>query len=403
RFGLGLKTASFSQCTRWTVIRNAGDRLYAAEWNLDTVRKKDDWLISILDPEEIMELPFQNLIESKGTAIVWQSLDRLFEEETGTKRDEIVNEKLDAVERHLSLVFHRFLSGEVRGQKKLLLTLNCHPVKPFDPFCRSNSATQVLPKEVVRIDGESVHLQPYILPHHSKLTAKEYDFYKNRSDFISNQGAYIYRRERLMAWGDWFRLIPKGEATKLARVQIDFPNTLDEMWTIDIMKSHARPPAAVRVRLRQIIDRVSERSTRVHKGRGKKLFDEIKSPIWERYADHGNIRYSLNKEHPLINALRSGLSDENVRRLTTLIEAISTALPVEMIYSDYSTHPHEIHRNSASREEIIERLRALKECLFGDGDVDIGVFREVMRSTRYFEGANDITEEYIAKELRNEH
>ena len=400
RFGLGLKTASFSQCKRLTVISNDGGGLHAAEWNLDTVHRKDDWLIAILEPEEIAELPFQELITSKGTAVVWRNLDRLFEDEIGVKRDEIVNEKLDVVEKHLSLVFHRFLNGEVRGRKKLSLSLNGHHIEPFDPFCRKNSATQMLPEEVVRIDEVAVHMQPYILPHHSKLTAKEYDFYQSRSDFISNQGAYVYRGGRLMAWGDWFRLIPKGEATKLARVQIDFPNSLDEMWTIDIKKSRARPPAQVRARLRQIIERVSTRSTTVHRGRGKKLFDEIKAPVWERYADQRNIRYALNKEHPLIEALRSELSDENNRRLMTLIDAISSSLPVEMIYSDFSTHPRDIHQNETSQEEINDRLCALKECLFGDGEFDVESFREVMRSTRFFVGFEDAVEEYITKEMK---
>lgn len=400
RFGLGLKTASFSQCERLTVISNDGSGLHAAEWNLDTVHRKDDWLIAILEHEEIAELPFRELITVKGTAVVWRNLDRLFEDEIGAKRDEIVNEKLDVVEKHLSLVFHRFLSGEVRGRKKLSLSLNGHPIEPFDPFCRKNSATQTLPEEVVRIDGVAVHIQPYILPHHSKLTAKEYDFYQNRSDFISNQGAYVYRGGRLMAWGDWFRIIPKGEATKLARVQIDFPNSLDEMWTIDIKKSRARPPIPVRARIRQIIDKVSTRSTTVHRGRGKKLFDEIKAPVWERYADQGKLRYTLNKEHPLIEALRSELSDENGRRLTTLIEAISSSLPVEMIYSDFSTHPRDIDQNTTSQEEINERLNALKECLFGDGEVELESFREVMRSTRFFVGFEDAVEKYITEELK---
>lgn len=400
RFGLGLKTASFSQCERLTIISNDGSGLHAAEWNLDTVHKKDDWLIDVLDPEDITQTPFHELIIGKGTAVVWRSLDRLIEDEVGTKRDELVNEKLDVVERHLSLVFHRFLSGTVRGQKKLSLSLNGHPIEPFDPFCRKNLATQMLPEEIVRIDGVAVHMQPYILPHHSKLSAKEYDFYQNRSDFISNQGAYVYRGGRLMAWGDWFRLIPKGEATKLARVQIDFPNSLDEMWTIDIKKSRARPPVPVRDRLRQIIDKVSTRSTTVHRGRGKKLFDELKAPVWERYADQGCIRYALNKEHPLFEALRSELNDDNNRLLNTFIEAISSSLPVEMIYSDFSTHPRDIHQNETSHEKLNERLRALRECLFGNGDVDVESFREVMRSTRFFVGLEDAAEEYIMKELK---
>ena len=400
RFGLGLKTASFSQCERLTVISNDGGGLHAAEWNLDTVHKKDDWLIAILEAEEIAKLPFQELITARGTAVVWRNLDRLCEDETGARRDEIVNEKLDIVEKHLSLVFHRFLSGEVRNRKKLSLSLNGHPVEPFDPFCRKNSATQMLPEEVVRIGEVKVHMQPYILPHHSKLSAREYDFYQSHSDFISNQGAYVYRGGRLMAWGDWFRLIPKGEATKLARIQIDFPNCLDEMWTIDIKKSRASPPTPVRARLRQIIGKVSTRSTTVHRGRGKKLFDEIKAPVWERYADQGKIRYALNKEHPLIEALHSRLSDENEQLLTTLIEAISSSLPIEIIYSDFSTHPRDIQQNNTSQEDVFERLRALKECLFEHGDVDAKSFREVTLSTGFFVGFEDAVEKYITKEIK---
>lgn len=34
----------------------------------------------------------------------------------------------------------------------------------FDPFCLNNKATQLLPEEIIRIAGEEVRIQPYILP-----------------------------------------------------------------------------------------------------------------------------------------------------------------------------------------------------------------------------------------------
>jgi hypothetical protein len=242
-------------------------------------------------------------------------------------------------------------------------------------------------------------MQAYILPHHSRLSARDYDSYQSRSDFISNQGAYIYRNGRMMAWGDWFRLIPKGETTKLARVQIDFPSTLDEAWTIDIKKSHARPPYPVRERLRQIIAHISGRSTTVHRGRGKKLFEEIQAPVWERYADHGSIHYSLNSEHPLVNKLKQCLNEKGNRTLSILLESISASLPVEMIYSDFSTNPREVRRETVDSKEVLDRLRALKEVLFGQGETDAEVFREVMRSTRLFDNHNKIAEKFILEEL----
>lgn len=399
RFGLGLKTASFSQCRRLTVVTLKDEHLSASEWDLDLIDRKDEWVLLVLDQDEISKQPFADRLTGHGTAIIWRDLDRLFEDERGDRRHEIVNEKLDTLERHLALVFHRFLAGEIKGAKKLTITVNGHPVAQFDPFCRRNPATQILPEEVVRVAGTEVHIQPYILPHHSRLTAAEYDFYQSRSDFLSNQGAYIYRNGRLMAWGDWFRLIPKGEATKLARVQIDFPNSVDESWTIDIKKSRARPPHAVRERLRQIIDRISTRSTTVHSGRGARLFQETTAPLWERYADQNGIRYALNSAHPLVAALKASLTGTSAEPLSLLLDAVPAALPIEMIYSDYATSPRQVARQSFTDDEVRDRLRTLKQSLFGDDPVDAASFREVLRSTRLFDRNMEAAERFIAEEL----
>ena len=401
RFGLGLKTASFSQCKRLTAVSSIGGVRFAAEWDLATVEDLDDWFISVLDVEEIQALPYLDALPSTGTLILWRDLDRLSEDQSGRKRDEIVNEKLSVVERHLALVFHRFLAGEVKGRKKLMLHSNGHPVKPFDPFCRSNDATQILPAESVWINDAQVTMQPYILPHHSRLNAIEYSYYQDRSDFISNQGAYVYRNSRLMAWGDWFRMVPKGEATKLARVQIDFQNNLDEAWTIDIKKSRARPPYEVRERLRHIIARITARSVTVHRGRGHKLFQEIQAPVWERYVEHTGIRFAINLEHPLIVSLQKTLGPSGADSLQVLLSSISSSLPVEMIYSDYSTQPRDFAQiPDVDLSVVMERLMNLKQALYGEGPADSKEFLQVVKSTRLFDGQLDIVTTFIDEMLK---
>jgi len=397
RFGLGLKTASFSQCRQLTVITSLKDRISAAQWDLDLVDQRDDWIVAILEDHEIKDFEFVEKLPSNGTMIVWRKLDRLFEDMSGIRRDEVVNEKLDLVEHHLALVFHRFLAGEFKQFNKIAVRINGHEIVPFDPFCRTNKATQLMPEEKVAVDGAIVKIQPFILPHHSKLSASDYDFYQDRSDFISNQGAYVYRNGRLMAWGDWFRIVPKGEATKLARVQIDFPNILDESWTIDIKKSRARPPLAVRARLRQIIAKITSSSTRVHRGRGKKLFDEINTPLWERYADQENVRYTVNLKHPLIVSINKGLSTEQAEILITVLEALASSLPVEMIYSDFSISPRDLTQARLCEEEVVRKLKSLKEVLDIGGLLEEAAFREVLRSTRLFEQHSDIVEKYIGE------
>lgn len=394
RFGLGLKTASFSQCRSLTVVSTKDGSICGAEWSLDRIDAADDWILSILDEADIHALTCIDCLGEQGTAVIWRKLDRLMEDEAGDRRQEIVNEKLEAVGRHLSLVFHRFLSGEVKGHFKISITINGHPIAAFDPFCKKNSATQVLPEEIVRIGDAEVRLQPYVLPHHSRLSASEYDYYQDRSDFISNQGGYVYRSGRLMAWGDWFRLVPKGEATKLARVQIDFPNSLDEAWTIDIKKSRARPPHTVRERLRQIIAKITSRSVTVHRGRGQKLFQEVSAPLWERYADQIGIRYALNGSHPLVQRLRNRLDGEGIRHFDLLLEATSASLPVEMVYSDYSTNPREVSQ-TPSAQDVRDRLHDLKRALWGDALGNAEAFRDIVRSTRLFDDHWEIVEEYI--------
>lgn len=395
RFGLGLKTASFSQCRSLTVATVSEGVRCGAEWNLDRIDAADEWILSILDDVDLDALPYFDRIGVHGTAVVWRQLDRLIEEEAKERRDEIVSEKLLVLGRHLSLVFHRFLAGDVKGHPRLSISVNGHAVEPFDPFCRKNPATQVLPEEVVRIGEAEVRLQPYVLPHHTRLTAHEYDFYQSRSDFISNQGAYIYRNGRLMAWGDWFRLVPKGEATKLARVQIDFPNSLDEVWTIDIKKSRARPPHTVRERLRQIIAKITDRSVRVHRGRGQKLFHESAAPLWERYADHEGIRFSINAQHPLILSLSLKLQSDDANSLRVLLDSIAASLPLEMIYSDYSTNPRELTQAAVTSDVTIDRLRTLKQVLYGDGLGDADAFLQIVRSTHLFDGQIEIATKFI--------
>lgn len=384
RFGLGLKTASFSQCRQLVVISLKNGEFSGAVWDLDTVADEDEWIIGVLSQDEIRATPYVEKLGLSGTLVLWQKLDRFSEGDVSSNRQDMLFEKIEVAHRHLSLVFHRYLSGEVRG-RKLDLFINGHKLEPFDPFCLSNKATQLLQEEIVRIDGHEIKIQPYILPHHSKLSPREHDYYQSRSEFVSNQGVYIYRNSRLMVWGNWFRLVPKGEATKLARVRIDFPNALDEQWTIDIKKSRAQPPQQVREKLRQIISRIVEQSTRVHSGRGRKLFDEAKEPFWVRYAEHGGVRYSLNRDHPVLDAYRKMIVGNQQLLFQEVLTVIEDSIPVEAIYSDYSMTPKGFDEPAKiDPEEILTRLRMLFEILSAEQQVDMNYFKETVNRLKPF-------------------
>lgn len=397
RFGIGLKTASLSQCRELTVISRKNGKWSGAVWDMDTLQEHNEWIVGILNAREISDIPYTDQINGDGTLVLWRKLDRLFDGELYNSYQDVLLEKIDVVVKHLALVFHRFLAYEIK-QKKLDIFINGHQIEPFDPFCLKNTATQLLQKEIVRINGHTITIQPYILPHHSKLSPKEHDYYKEHSEFVSNQGAYIYRNNRLMAWGDWFRLVSKGEATKLARVRIDFPNALDEHWKIDIKKSKAVPPHQVKDKLRQIINRISEQSTRVHTGRGQRLFEGVAQPFWMRYAEHNGIRYSLNRQHPVLSAFKGSLDTGKQQLFSEVLEIIEKSIPVEAIYSDYSTKPKSFEKTEKIDDEKIRaKLHMLFDSISAENQIDENQFREIFSNLKpYCEYPQEI--ERIIKE-----
>ncbi len=395
RFGLGLKTASFSQCTVLTVISSRNGKRVGAVWDLKLVTQRDDWIVCLLEKEEIEESPYLSKLGDNGTLVIWENLDRLCEEKSCVINEKLINEKIRNVEKHLSLVFHRFLKGEIQG-KKISISINYHELEAFDPFCTTNKATQLMNQEIVRLYGDEVIIQPYILPYHSKLSQREKDFYNNRSDFLNNQGAYVYRNGRLMAWGDWFRLIPKGEATKLARVKIEFPNTQDEHWTIDIKKSRAYPPHQVREQIRKIIGRITDGSTRVIKGKGKKLYESTPHPIWQRTALPGSIEYSLDRNHPVIDAIKRSLEQSDSQKVEEVLSIIESSIPIESIYSDFTVRPQHFEgAKSLEDSEIISRLEDIWSLLSTSQNITTKDFSEIVSSVKPFCDYGSLVEDFI--------
>lgn len=244
RFGLGLKTASLSQCKSLTVITKKEDVLLARRWDIDYVASTGKWTLLILDKDEILQLPHvEELLKyDSGTVVIWQNLDRLKAGEINF--EQALGRKIDVVRKHLSLVYHRYLAGEA-GLNKIELKINNVKIEPMDPFLSSKSV-QAMDDEILIVRGKRIEVRPYILPHISKMTTDEIKMLGGKEGLRKYQGFYVYRNKRLLVWGTWFRMMRQGEMSKLARVRVDIPNDLDDLWTLDIKKSSAIPPAEVK-------------------------------------------------------------------------------------------------------------------------------------------------------------
>lgn len=350
RFGLGLKTASFSQARRLIVLTSKDGESNCVEWNLDYVIHQGKWLLQIRDPMDIvLDDDLAHLIQPHGTVVIWKDIDRLFDKNNNPK---YLNDTLNNLRDHIALVFHRFISG-LHGDK-LEISLNCNKINSVDPFLLKNHNTQNYPVEKVKVGNSLVTIHTHILPHHKWLKKDEEDYLKNKSDLLNNQGFYVYRNNRLMVWGDWFRLIKKSESTKLARIEIHFDNTLDSEWQIDVKKSKVSPPPAVRQRLIEIIEEIAGASKRVYGARINRTLTQLDKP-WERYTNDGFIVYAVNKDYPLIREFENSLDLDQKNQFSLILDIFGKSLPLESIYADMSSAPKALTQalNSSNNLELL--------------------------------------------------
>lgn len=360
RFGLGLKTASFSQCRRLTVISRNNGKTCAAIWDLDHVTATNEWQVII--PDKPADIPWFDEIEDSGTLVLWENLDRITEKASVDIARNHFNQRLVDAGDHIELVFHRFLTGEP-GIKKIKIFLNNRALEAFDPFHSNHPATIHGPKESIPLGDQEVIVQAFTLPHHKKVTRSDWEKYAGKAGYLKNQGFYVYREKRLIIYSTWFRLARQMELTKLTRVRIDISNSLDSEWKIDVKKSSAQLPYQVRERLRKIIEAIGADSRRVYKGRGKILATDKRLPFWNRILDKEEIIYRVNPAHPMIIDFVSRLPDQMKNEFLHFLELAGTTLPLDSLLADLSGVPEKVKTDKTSDDTLQYNLNIAYETL----------------------------------------
>lgn len=354
RFGLGLKTASFSQCKKLTVISKKNETISSAQWDLDYLAKHNEWILKRPMLDQVTKIPFIEELQKQkqGTLVIWEDLDR-YEKANFT-------ETIDRLRKHLCLVFHRFLEGGI-GKKKLKVLINNNELTPFNPFNLSNPATQELSIEKIKYLNHIIEIQPFILPHHSKVSQQEYEQYATEEGYTKSQGFYLYRENRLLIYGTWWGLHRTKDAHKLVRIKIDIDNTQDYLWGIDIKKSTANPCQEIRLDLKRIINQITEKGSRPYTGRGRKIEDKTTTRFWELVPYNDGIRFSVNKNHPIICKLVEMLSIQQSELLKVYLEGLQSYLPLEAIQAQLQENPHKVQQvEKLSDEEIIDLYNKIK-------------------------------------------
>lgn len=345
RFGLGLKTASFSQCRKLTVVTRTENNSTAYTWDLDAVVENNEWFV--YEHPDLDAIPFVEHLKSHGTLVLWEMVDRL----TGERGSGQVEygRVISEAQEYLSLVFHRYISGE-RDLAKIDMFVNELALDPIDPFNVSHDATQVSPEEVV---APGVVMQTYTLPHKSMYKSDfEYERYGLRNGYLRNQGVYLYRAKRLIIHGTWFGLAKKTAITQLTRVRIDIDVNQDEKWKIDVKKVSAQMPEVVRERLRNLINAIGAPSRRTYKRRAAVLTSEERHPVWNALKEGSSKLYRLNRTHPFINAFQDELEPSVGAKFRELLSLIEASFPTEALFFDLSNNEGDVKFPSLPEEDV---------------------------------------------------
>jgi hypothetical protein len=262
KFGLGLKTASMSQCQRLSVAsRWNQDRADIAAycWDLEHIEKTNRWEILPLDRNGLGPAILSPLKEHRGTVVLWQRLDRVlgYSHPYGEAARKRLSQTCREIELHLGMVFHRFLSGEIE-KKRFKILLNNNEIKPWDPFCREESKTKKLQSFRMKVEHNGVSgtisFEPYVLPHQEDFSSPDaFRLASGPGNWNQQQGFYVYRAGRMIQGGGWSNLRAPDEHTKLARIAVNFSPELDEALKINVAKMRVQMPASIREALREAI------------------------------------------------------------------------------------------------------------------------------------------------------
>ncbi len=358
RFGLGLKSASLSQCKKFVVVSKKYGRINAMSYDVDEIEKSNSWDLTILDEVEIKKYPcFDKLNElESGTIVLWYKFDKI-ESESGNNFENTFRNIVAEMKKHIEYVFHRYYND-------VSIYINEKRIEKRDPFLKASLKGQHGRVTKIPVPGfnKTINVIPHTLPYANTLTQDEKALLGNPKSIYDEQGFYIYRNRRLIYWGNWMHMGYKSELNKLARIQVDIPSDFDEMWMLDVKKSSAKIPDIIKEQIRGAIEESTIKSKRVIRYRGD---NEAKAqcPTWNRIKDRdGFVKYEINRENPVLKILIDNIGKNETKLLENLLSQIEFYLPKSRIQNDNADAINIVNGNEDDIEET-KLMKDIVDCL----------------------------------------
>ena len=352
RFGSGMKTASFSQARKMTVITSKKEGgIAGATWNLDVVENENEWLLEILSEKEILQLDIIKIKgQETGTQVIWENL-RSYTQESHLDIEKRLAANMVEIGRHLSIHFHRFM----QGKKKINFFINGLRIVPIDPFMTGRKGYVEGPETLLRTTSGKISVKVHQIPHHSNISRDEFEALGGAQEIARKQGFYIYRADRLIIEGGWQGLARNTQLGNLARVEINIPVSMDREWSTDVKKSSLQMPPKVKEALRNLIGNPLEKSKKANIYRGKK---DKANDFWNIVDNKREnlITYEIDPNNSdLLNLIkRSG--KKNLSTFHQYLKDLSLNLPINHIFNTMSSRPKEIQQQEIDFKKIKEAL-----------------------------------------------
>lgn len=357
RFGMGLKTASFSLGKRLIVVTKKDGIENKRCWDLDFVNNSKKWLLQkevFVDTKILGEIKGEN-----GTIVYIDKLDRFSGANAESPLKEAsYNQKIKKIKNYLNLVFYDLI------RDGLEIYVNEMELKGWDPFLTDNSFTFEGEPQKLRFHNTLVRITPYILPHPSKFKNKqEYREAGGDKEWYGQQGFYVYREKRLVNYGHWFGLFTKDKTSELVRIKVEFSNQIDEDWKLDIKKSTITLPDALQGPLKAIAKnyRQQSRSIMLYRTTAAIGRSSIKGTLktWELESDELDSKYILNRSHPFLLELLKAIDEDSRKLLNTYLKLVEMGSPANLLETENLVSEKEISENIS--EEIVSLI---KKCAF---------------------------------------
>jgi hypothetical protein len=382
RFGLGLKTASFSQTRKFTVIsRKKGSVEFSAmTWDVAHLKKTGLWEIIVNTSEEISALLNRHTIISEShleklkdyqpnTIILWEGLKNFDNYIDLDRSHKHINEELTStVSEYLSVVFHEFMESE---SNPLKIRLNNTSVSPFNPFkSRLGAPARALEPREMRLGNDILKMQGYVLP----VTASDNSniWTTTNKSLLDMEGIYIYRGNRIIFFGGWNGIIRKQAKLKLARLKIQVRNMNDEKLQLNVSKSKIAIPYELKRGVLRYISELKTGALNEYNNRGLKsssnshLNIENNLDLLQKQSTTKGPVYSINPKHPLVKIILEDLSDDTTKDFKALIRSINLMLNRQR-YTDSSYV--EILDDKRTLEDILSTTKRLLDTGISKDDI----------------------------------